>query len=116
MLPHIKDIACQDPAPSLPINKKAVPSIKEKSIPVETFGEKLPLSATGPIKKDDAAHKTKADKTGSIPKSSPITAPAKAVCAIAIPINGIFSKYSHTPIIPQEIPANKDAATALIKK
>ena len=124
MLPHIKESASEVPPEaslealllSFAINKKAMPSIKENKIPVEIFGEKFPFSATGPIKNDAITHRKSAASTGFIPKKRPIIAPAKAVCAIATPTNGMFKRYTQTPIIPQAKPAKTDAINALTKK
>ncbi len=69
----------------------------------------------GSISIDENMHNTKAHITGFIPNSKPINAPAKAACAIVIPMKVIFSNNIQTPIIPQDIPQNTDIIIALLK-
>ena len=63
----------------------------------------------------ETIHNKKAHKTGFIPINIPINAPAKAACAIVIPINEMFNNNIHTPIIPHDIPQNTDIINALLK-
>ena len=96
-------------------SKNERPNIKENKMLMEIFVCVLACFEIGSIKTEEVIHAKKAQRTGFIPSKIPVNAPAKAACAIVIPMNVIFSNNIQTPIMPQEIPQNTDIINALLK-
>lgn len=96
-------------------NKKEMPNKKENNMLIEILVCVFDFFDIGSIKTEEIIHTIKAHKMGLIPINSPINAPAKAACAIAMPINAIFNNNIQTPMIPQDIPQNTDINNALLK-
>lgn len=95
---------------------KAVAMLKENNNPTDILLFVFDFFERGFIIVAANIEKNKPENIGFIPINKPIIAPAKAQCAIVTPINGIFNKNIHTPIIPQDNPAKIDNMIALLKK
>ncbi|MBA7695029.1 hypothetical protein ES703_103646 [subsurface metagenome] len=107
ILPHSNSRA-PDLVPGIsPINRKAIPSIKEKMTPNDVSGLSSPRSARGPIIAAEKRLKAKAPIKGLKPNHSPSRAPAKAACDIHTPINGMCISTTKTPMVAQVIPPRK---------
>jgi hypothetical protein len=95
---------------------KAMAILKENNSPTDMLSFVFDFFERGFIIIAANIENTKPEIIGFIPINSPITAPAKAQCAMVTPINGIFNNNIHTPIIPQDTPAKIDNISALLKK
>ena len=115
ILPHSKAKIFETESFNKDRSKKEIPNIKENKMPMEILFLVFDFFEMGSISIDENMHNTKAHITGFIPNSKPINAPAKAACAIVIPMKVIFNNNIQTPIIPQDIPQNTDIIIALLK-